>query len=147
MPHFDRACCRPRNNEIISHGCMGGTNYSALSTDTSLHKKISKKKSSWCRDEPVNALAEKAHKQGMPHSDAHSIACPHYSTTIPTYVAVPRQSELFILLLYLYCYCYYLYCTRKISQLLSSPCGDTLTFKVCRFLILKRRCVLLRERV
>ena len=36
----------------------------------------------------MNALADKAHKQGMPHSDMHSITQPHYSTTIPTLVAV-----------------------------------------------------------
>ena len=33
----------------------------------------------------MNALTDKAHKQGMPHSDMHSITQPHYSTTIPTY--------------------------------------------------------------
>ena len=45
----------------------------------SLHKKISKKKSSWCRDESMNTLADKAQKQGMPHSvcDMHSITRPH----------------------------------------------------------------------
>ena len=26
------------------------------------------------RDESMNALADKAHKQGMPHSDMHSIS-------------------------------------------------------------------------
>ena len=29
----------------------------------------------------MNALADKAHKQGMPHSDMHSITRLHYSTT------------------------------------------------------------------
>ena len=32
----------------------------------------------------MSALADKAHKQGMPRSDMHSITWPHYSTTIPT---------------------------------------------------------------
>ena len=44
----------------------------------------------------MNALADKVHKQGMPHSDMHSITWPQYSTTIPTEVAVTRQSALFI---------------------------------------------------
>ena len=30
------------------------------------------------------ALADKVHKQGIPHSDMHSITQPRYSTTIPT---------------------------------------------------------------
>ena len=34
--------------------------------ETSLYKKISKKNSSRCRDESMNAVADKAHKQGMP---------------------------------------------------------------------------------
>ena len=35
------------------------------------------------RDESMNALVDKAHKQGMPHSDTHSLCNltrPHYST-------------------------------------------------------------------
>ena len=35
-------------------------------------------------DGSMNALADKVHKQGMPHSDMHFITWPHYSTTIPT---------------------------------------------------------------
>ena len=35
----------------------------------------------------MNALADKAHEQVMPHSDIHAITRPHYSTTIPTLVA------------------------------------------------------------
>ena len=31
----------------------------------------------------MNALADKGHKQGMPHGDMRSITWPHYSTTIP----------------------------------------------------------------
>ena len=37
------------------------------------------------RDESMNALADKAHKRGMPHSDTHSLCnltWPHYSITI-----------------------------------------------------------------
>ena len=30
----------------------------------------------------MNPLADKAHKQGMPHSDMHSVTWAHYSTTI-----------------------------------------------------------------
>ena len=48
---------------------------------TSLHKKISKRNlADVHRDESMNALADKAHKQ-------HTVICtlrPHYSTTIPT---------------------------------------------------------------
>ena len=33
----------------------------------------------------MNALADQAHKQGMPHSDMYSITWPHHSTTIPQY--------------------------------------------------------------
>ena len=36
----------------------------------------------------MNALADKAHKQGMPRTHMHSITQPHYSTFIPTEVAV-----------------------------------------------------------
>ena len=39
----------------------------------------------------MNALADKAHKQGIPLSDMHSDIIqprPHYSTTIPAKVAV-----------------------------------------------------------
>ena len=32
------------------------------------------------------ALADKAHKQGIPHSDMHSITWPHYSTNIHCYL-------------------------------------------------------------
>ena len=32
-------------------------------------------------DVEMNALADKAHKQGMPHSDMHSKTWSHYSTT------------------------------------------------------------------
>ena len=35
-------------------------------------------------DKSMNALADKVHKQEMPHSDTHSITWAHYSTTIPT---------------------------------------------------------------
>ena len=59
-------------------------------TETSLHKKISKEKSSLCRDgaQCINALADKVHKQEVhacTHTDTcmHSITWPHYSTTIP----------------------------------------------------------------
>ena len=57
-------------------------------TETSLHKKDSKKKkSSCCRDGSMNAMADKVHKQEVPctvHSDdVQSISWPHYSTTIP----------------------------------------------------------------
>ena len=31
----------------------------------------------------MNALDDKANKQGMPYSDMHSITWPHYSTIIP----------------------------------------------------------------
>ena len=41
----------------------------------------------------MNALADKARKQGMLHSDMHSITWPHYSTTIPTQVAVNLSAE------------------------------------------------------
>ena len=34
------------------------------------------------REESMNALADKAHKQGIPLSDMHSMTWPHYSTTI-----------------------------------------------------------------
>ena len=47
----------------------------------------------------MNALADKVHKQGMPHSDTHSITWPHYSTTIPTQVAVARHVGTNLLLL------------------------------------------------
>ena len=42
-------------------------------TETSLHKKISKKKSSWCRDGWMNALADKVHKQGMPYTQWYTL--------------------------------------------------------------------------
>ena len=73
------ACRRPRNNESR---CVGGLliyyNFYAYQkrTETSIHKRIYKKKSSWCRDESVNALGDKAHKQGMPHSD---LTCTPYN--------------------------------------------------------------------
>ena len=35
-------------------------------------------------DVGMKSMADKAHKQGMPHSDMHFITWPHYSTTIPT---------------------------------------------------------------
>ena len=49
----------------------------------------------------MNALADKVYmyKQGMPHSDMHCITQPNYSTTIPTQVAVARQSAINLLLL------------------------------------------------
>ena len=45
--------------------------------------------------------SDKAHKQGMPHSDMHSITRPHHSTIIPTYISnsgMPVGTKL------IYCY-------------------------------------------
>ena len=54
----------------------------------SLHKKISKKKSTPCRDgsmhECMHWLTKYKNKMYHAHSDMHSITWPHYSTTIPT---------------------------------------------------------------
>ena len=72
-------CCRPRNNELR---CVGETKifntFFKKRTETSLHEKISKKKSSWCQ-ERIIGLTMHMHKQGMPNSDMHSITCvrPH----------------------------------------------------------------------
>ena len=40
----------------------------------------------------MNALAYKAHKQGMPHSDMHSISRPHYPTTMHPYISSSKFS-------------------------------------------------------
>ena len=54
----------------------------------SLHENISKKKSSWCRDRSLNALADKVYTQTRSaHSDMHSITWPHYSTTMHPYIS------------------------------------------------------------
>ena len=48
----------------------------------------------------MNALADKVHKQGMPHSDMLSITWPNYSTTIPiSSSGTPVQLALNLLLL------------------------------------------------
>ena len=51
---------------VSAHTKKRDITWVALITITSLHKQISKKKSSWCRtwDESMNALADKVHKQG-----------------------------------------------------------------------------------
>ena len=36
----------------------------------------------------MNALADKVHKQGMPHRDMHSLTWPHYSATIPSSIFI-----------------------------------------------------------
>ena len=82
--HLYWACFHPRNNGTSSRGCMGRANNLLQFQERSLHKKISKKKSSWYRDGSMNALADEVHKQGMLHSDMHSITQPQYSITIPT---------------------------------------------------------------
>ena len=55
---------------------------------TSLHKKISKKKSSPCRDGSMHECtgwqSTKTRRAMHVHNNMHSITWPHYSTTIPT---------------------------------------------------------------
>ena len=45
-------------------------------------------------DESMNTLADKAqvHKQGMPHSDMHSITRPHHSTAMQPYISSSKFS-------------------------------------------------------
>ena len=56
----------------------------ALSVQVSIKRFLKRNLADVSRDESMNALADKAQKQGMPHSDMHSITRPHYPTTIPT---------------------------------------------------------------
>ena len=64
---------------------LGHTRHKFITT--SLHKKISKKKSNPCRDGSMHECTgwQSTKTRHAMHSDMHSITWPHYSTTIPIY--------------------------------------------------------------
>ena len=90
---------------------------------TSLHKKISKKKSTPCSDGSVYECtgwqSTKTRSAMHAHSDMHSITWPHYSTTITTYNSGTPTSI---------CYCIWTgydsrYCNQSLSN--SEPVENT----------------------